>query len=148
MMANELNTVTGAIVDAAFNIDVNLGPGLLESVYETILARDLARQGFHVERQKTISFDYQGLWFENAFRVDLLIESQVVVEVKSVVSLAEAHTKQLLTYVRLLDYPAGLLLNFGSSKMKDGIKRVVNRDMSDAGSDPHGSSDSDAGAIR
>ena len=113
-------------MDTAYKIHVNLGPGLLESVYETILARDLARQGFRVERQKCVSFDYEGLWFENAFRVDLLVDSKVVVEVKSAAKLADNHTKQLLTYLRLLDCRAGILFNFGAARLKDGIRRVVN----------------------
>ena len=122
----DLNSVTGAVVDAAFRIHSELGPGLLESVYETILARDLARRGLHVERQKPISFDFEGLYFENAFRVDLLVEGRVVVEVKSATRFAEAHTKQLLTYLRLIDCPVGLLLNFGAPLLKHGIKRIAN----------------------
>lgn len=124
---DHINAITGAIVDAAYGIHVNLGSGLLESVYEKILARDLERRGFQVERQRRFSFEYQGLWFEDAFRVDLLIDSQVVVEIKSVAKLAENHIKQLLTYIKLLDCRVGLLLNFGEARMKDGIKRVANK---------------------
>ena len=122
-----LNTVTGIVIDAAIRIPVGLGPGLLESVYETILARDLAGRGLLVERQKSVSFDFEGLWFEDAFRVDLLVERSVVVEIKSVATIASAHEKQLLTYLRLLDCRVGLLLNFGAAYMKDGIKRIANR---------------------
>jgi iron complex transport system substrate-binding protein len=124
---NELNQITGQIVNAAFRIHFKLGPGLLESAYETILARDLARLGLEVERQKAVSFDYEGLWFEDAFRVDLVVERCVVVEVKSAVALAAAHRKQLLTYLRLLDYRVGLLINFGAPFIKEGIHRIVNR---------------------
>ena len=99
----DLNAITGQVVDSALRIHAKLGPGLLESVYETILARDLARKGFSVERQKPISFDFEGLWFEDAFRADLVIERSVVVEVKSVTALVAAHQKQLLTYLRLLE---------------------------------------------
>lgn len=123
----ELNTVTGNVIDAAIRIHSRLGPGLLESVYETILARDLAARGLHIERQKPVSFDFEGLWFEDAFRLDLLVERKVVVEIKSATNIAPAHEKQLLTYLRLLDCRVGLLLNFGAPYMRDGIKRIANR---------------------
>lgn len=123
----ELNTVTGMVVDAAIRIHMKVGPGLLESVYETILARDLAARGLYVERQKPVSFDFEGLWFESAFRLDLLVERKVVVEVKSATNIAPAHEKQLLTYLRLLDCRVGLLLNFGAPYMRDGIRRIANR---------------------
>jgi iron complex transport system substrate-binding protein len=98
----------------------------MESVYETILARDLARRGLAVERQRTISFDFEGLWFEDACRVDLVVERSVAVEIKSSVTILPRHGQQLLTYLRLLDYRVGLLLNFGAPLMKDGIKRIAN----------------------
>lgn len=123
---NELNVLTGQILDAAFRIHTKLGPGLYESVYETILARDLATKGLFVERQKSVSFDFEGLWFADVFRVDLYVEHTVAIEIKSVSALAAAHEKQLLTYVRLLDCPIGLLLNFGAAHLRDGIKRVIN----------------------
>lgn len=84
---NELNNTTGIIVDTAFRIHSAVGPGLLESVYETILARDLTHRGLHVERQKSISFEYEGLWFEDACRADLIVEHSVIVEVKSAVAI-------------------------------------------------------------
>lgn len=123
----ELNLITGRIVDAAVRIHSTLGPGLVESVYEKILARDLVRNGLHVERQKWQSFEFEGLLFEDAFRPDLVVQNAVVVEVKSVSSIPAAHEKQLLTYLRLLDLRVGLLLNFGAPLMKDGIRRLVNR---------------------
>lgn len=122
----ELNLITGAVIDSAVRIHKGLGPGLLESVYETILARDLARRGYIVERQKPVSFDYDGMWFEDAFRADLIIERAVVVEVKSAAAIAAAHERQVLTYLRLLDYRVGLVLNFGAALLKDGIKRIAN----------------------
>lgn len=122
----EINLITGAAVHAALRIHKKLGPGLLESVYKTILARDLAQKGLSVEREKWVSFDFEGLWFDNACRVDMLIEKAVVIEVKSVEAIAAVHEKQLQTYLRLLDCRAGLLLNFGPALMKDGIKRIVN----------------------
>ena len=126
-MENDPNRVTGVIVDSAFRIHSTLGPGLMEHVYETILARDLRRRGLGVERQWNISFDFEGLWFEDACRVDLVVERCVVVEIKSVATFLPRHHKQLLTYLRLLDYRVGLLLNFGAPTMKDGIKRIVHK---------------------
>jgi GxxExxY protein len=121
-----LRHITGAIVDSALHLHKALGPGLLESVYETILARDLARRGFHVSRQRPISFEYQGLIFNDAFRVDMLVEDQIVVEIKSVEAVAPVHSKQLLTYLRLLGLPVGLLINFGAPYLRDGIVRFAN----------------------
>ena len=121
-----LDETTEKIIGSAIKLHQTLGPGLLESVYEMILARDLERSGLKVERQKPVSFEYDGLWFDDAFRVDLLIEGTVVVELKSVEKLAPVHSKQLLTYLRLLDLPVGLLLNFGAATLKDGLHRVVN----------------------
>lgn len=125
-VARTLDDVTGAIVDAAYGLHRGLGPGLLESVYETVLARDLQRRGLVVERQKSASFEYQGMLFENAFRLDLLVEGRVAVEIKSVERLAPQAYKQLLTYLRLLDLPVGLLVNFGAPTLKAGLHRVVN----------------------
>ena len=122
---HELDDVTGAVVDAAYKLHTRLGPGLLESVYEMILARDLARRGFLVERQRPVSFDYDGLHFQDGFRIDLLVDK--CVEVKSVEQNARVHAKQLLTYLRLLNLQVGLLLNFGAPTAKEGIQRIVNR---------------------
>jgi len=123
----ELNWITGAIVDAGVQIHTKIGPGLLESVYETILARELARQGFHVDRQKSLSFEFEGMRFENVARPDLVVDRTVVVEVKSVARIPLAFEKQVLTYLRILDLRVGLLLNFGAPLMKEGIKRIANR---------------------
>ncbi len=122
-----LDDITGAIVNTAFNLHVALGPGLLESVYEAVLARHLARQGFLVDRQRAVSFEYDGLRFEDAFRVDLLVSRSVVVEIKSVERALPVHSKQLLTYLRLLKLPVGLLINFGAPTLKAGVQRIVNR---------------------
>jgi GxxExxY protein len=103
-----------------------LGPGLLESVYEIILAHELEKIGFFVERQKPISLEYDGLFFEEGFRVDILVEKRVVVELKSVEKLIPVHYKQVLTYLRLLDLQVGLLINFGTPLLKDGLHRIVN----------------------
>ncbi len=122
----DLNHLTGEIVDAAVKLHQGLGPGLLESVYELVLARDLERRCLRVGRQINPAFDYDGMHFENAFRIDLLVEQSVVIEIKSVETISPVHTKQVLTYLRLMDLRVGLLLNFGAPVMKDGIRRVVN----------------------
>jgi GxxExxY protein len=91
-----------------------------------VLARMLERRGFHVERQKPIRFEYDGMVFEDGFRTDLLVDNRVVVELKSVEKLAPVHPKQLLTYIRLMDLPVGLLINFGGETLKEGLRRIVN----------------------
>ncbi len=121
-----LDDVTGIIVDAALRLHRGLGPGLLESVYELVLARDLARRGLLVERQKLVSFDYDGLHFSDMLRIDLLVDARVIVEIKSVEKVAPVHAKQVLTYLRLLQLPVGLLINFGAPTLKEGRHRIVN----------------------
>jgi len=121
-----LDEITGAIVDAAMKIHRELGPGLLETVYEIVLARALLRRGLEVERQKPVRFEYDGMIFEEGFRVDLLVEAAVVVELKSVEKIAPVHGKQVLTYLRLMKLPVGLLLNFGGATLKEGLHRIVN----------------------
>ncbi len=122
----EENEITGIIIDAALRLHIALGPGLLESVYELALAHSLERRGLAVERQVAVGFEYDGMRFDDAFRVDLLVEGCIVVELKSVECLQGVHYKQLLTYVRLLDKRHGLLLNFGQFRLKDGIRRIIN----------------------
>ena len=124
---DDINVLTGRILDSAFRVHRSLGPGLVESVYESVLEKDLARGGLVVARQRSMSFDYDGLHFRNAFRPDLLVNGTVVVEVKSVQRIHPVHRQQLLTYLRVMDYRIGLLLNFGAPLMKDGIIRIVNR---------------------
>jgi GxxExxY protein len=122
-----IDEVTGIIVDAAYRIHTGLGPGLLESVYEVVLARELERNGLRVERQRVVSFEFDGILFLDAFRVDLLVEESVVVELKSVEETIPLHGKQLLTYLRLMNLNVGLLINFGAATLKEGLKRVVNK---------------------
>lgn len=105
-------------------IHIDLGPGLLESVYEVVLARTLEKRGFQVERQKVVRFEYEGIVFEEGFRSDLLSDSRVVVEIKSVENLAPVHFKQTLTYLRLLNLQVGLLINFGAPTLKKDLRRV------------------------
>ena len=121
-----IDDVTGVIVDAAVRLHKGLGPGLLESVYETVLLRDLLRRGLSVVRQKPVSFDYDGLHFSDGFRIDLLVESRVVVEIKSVERIMPVHSKQVLTYLRLMKLKVGLLINFGAPTLKEGLRRIVN----------------------
>ncbi len=123
----QLDQITGEIVDAALKIHMELGPGLLESVYEVILAKDLERRGVRVERQKPIRFEYDGMIFEDGFRMDLLVDSRVVVEVKSVEKCTPVHSKQVLTYLRLTKLNVGLLINFGGATLKEGLHRIVNQ---------------------
>jgi len=118
--------ISAEVVDAAFHLHKDLGPGLLESVYEVVLAKLLEQRGLSVERQKPIPIHYAGLRFDEGFRADLIVEGSLLIELKSVENLAAVHGKQVLTYLRLLDLPLGLLINFGSATFKDGIKRIVN----------------------
>ena len=123
MTENEIATV---VVDAAYQVHVRLGPGLLESVYETVLAYELTRRGLRVVRQQPIPIVYDQITFEEGFRADLVVEEKVIVELKSVEKVQPVHKKQLLTYLRLSDRRLGLLINFGEALIKDGISRVVN----------------------
>ena len=122
----DLDAITEAIIDAAIRIHRDLGPGLLESVYHAVLARALEKRGLHVERQTAVRFEYEGLGFDEGFRADLLVDHDVIVELKSVERLAPVHGKQLLTYLRLMNKPVGLLINFGGNTLKEGLRRVVN----------------------
>ena len=122
----DINAVSADVVDCAVQIHRELGPGLLESVYETVLAALLERRGYAVDRQMPVEIHFEGLRFDNAFRVDLLVDKRLVVEIKSVEKLTGAHAKQQLTYLRLLKQPVGLLLNFSGETMKEGIRRLAN----------------------
>ena len=114
------------IVDAAYKIHLGLGPGLLEPVYEAVLAKSLERSGLKVERQKAVTFNYDGMVFDEGFRLDLVVADAVLVELKSVEKLAPVHSKQVLTYLRLMDLRVGLLINFGVPTLKEGLHRIVN----------------------
>jgi iron complex transport system substrate-binding protein len=122
----DLNDISGQIVDAAIQIHMKLGPGLLESVYARLLAYELEKRGLAVEREVPVPVVYDDVRFEEGFRADLIIEKSVIVELKSVETLAPVHSKQLLTYLKLMDYRLGLLINFGAPLLKDGIKRIAN----------------------
>ena len=120
------NEIAKKILDAAFLVHTKLGPGLLESVYEVVLAHELRKTGIVVERQKPMPITYDGLLFEEGYRTDLLVESKVIVELKSITALSAAHSKQVLTQLRLSGLKLGLLINFGETHLKNGIKRIIN----------------------
>jgi GxxExxY protein len=120
------NQVARIVVDAAFKVHTKLGPGLLESVYEEVLAYELAQRRLRIERQKPLPVVYDDVRLELGYRIDMLVEDQVILELKSVEVVAAVHTKQLLTYLRLADKRLGLLINFGDALIKRGIKRIVN----------------------
>ncbi|WP_029934075.1 GxxExxY protein [Sphingomonas sp. UNC305MFCol5.2] len=122
----DIEQISGDVVDVALRLHRELGPGLLESVYEAILASKLAAMGYRVARQLPIDIEFDDLRFEAAFRIDLLVEDRLLVEIKSVERLSAAHGKQLLTYLRLTKQPVGLLINFGGATLKEGLRRVVN----------------------
>ena len=121
------NEIATQIVDAAYKIHRALGPGLLEPVYEAVLAYELEKRGLRVVRQQSIPVVYETVQLEVGFRADLIVEGKVIVEIKSVEVIAPVHKKQLLTHLRLTDLRLGLLINFGAPLIKDGISRVVNR---------------------
>lgn len=123
MTENEIGTV---IVETAVEVHRQLGPGLLESVYEIILAHELAGRSLRIERQVPIPIIYKSLTFDEAFRADLLVEGKVILELKSIEQINNAHRKQLQTYLRLTNLKLGYLLNFGAALMKEGIFRFVN----------------------
>jgi len=120
------NEIGKLVVDSAIAVHRELGPGLLETVYEVILAHELRQRGLGVERQVPISIELRGIKFDEAFRADIVIEGKVVVELKSVEQVTGAHKKQLQTYLRLTGYKLGFLLNFGEALMKKGVTRAVN----------------------
>ena len=123
MTENEIGKIT---LDSAFAVHRELGPGLLESVYEAVLAAELLQRELSVERQVPVTIRYKGMTFDEAFRADLVVEEKVIVELKSVERVSEAHKKQVQTYLRLTGCKLGFLLNFGEALMKRGITRVVN----------------------
>ena len=123
MNEKEIGTI---IIDTAYNLHKDLGSGLLESVYEVLLAKLLAQKGLKVQRQVSIPIEYAGEHFDEGFRVDLFVEGKVIVELKSVEKIHNAHKKQLLTYLKLTNTKLGYILNFGAALMKEGIERIAN----------------------
>jgi len=120
------NEIATQIVDAAFKIHTTLGPGLLESVYEAVMTEELSRRGLQVIRQQAIPVVYESVRLDIGFRADLIVESKVIVEIKSIEQIAPVHKKQVLTYLRLANIRLGLLINFNVNLIREGISRVVN----------------------
>jgi len=123
MNENEIGSI---VVDCAIRLHMELGPGLLENVYEVLLGHQIQETGLQVERQVSIPIEFHGIRFDEGFRADMIVERKVIVELKSVESVNKAHKKQVLTYLRLTGLKLGYLLNFGQALMKDGIYRIVN----------------------
>ncbi len=122
----DIEEIAREVVDSGYKVHSKLGPGLLESVYEVVVAKLLTGRGLNVERQKSVPIIFEGLRFDEGFRADLLVEGKLLVEIKSVENLCTVHGKQVLTYLRLLNLPLGLLMNFRGPIFKNGIKRIVN----------------------
>ena len=120
------NQITQAIIGAAMDVHRELGPGLLESAYEACLAYELIQRGFKIERQKGLPVKYRNVTLDCGYRMDLLVEDKVVVEIKALESLHPVHKAQLLSYIRLSGHKVGLLINFNVTVLKTGIKRVIN----------------------
>ncbi|GEM70249.1 hypothetical protein SAQ01S_00150 [Sphingomonas aquatilis NBRC 16722] len=128
----DIDQISGDVLDLVLRIRRDLGPGLLESVYETVLAGKLSAAGYRVARQRPVAIEFEGMRFDAAFRIDLLIDERLLVEVKSIERLTIVHAKQLLTYLRLTHQPVGLLINFGGATLKEGVRRIVNDHRSSA----------------
>ena len=123
---SNIDSITGEILDAAIKIHRNFGPGMLESVYEKLLEAELRKRGFVVESQKPISFNYEGMSFNDAFRIDLLVDGKVIVELKSTEKMSLVYHKQVKTYLKISGLKVGLLINFGMATLKEGFARIVN----------------------
>jgi GxxExxY protein len=123
MTENEIGT---RVIEAAIAVHKGLGPGLLETVYEVVLARELEDRGLHVQRQVTVPISYKGIRFDEGFRADMIVEGKVILELKSVEKATGAHKKQVQTYLKLTGCKLGYLLNFGEEVMRSGITRCVN----------------------
>ena len=128
----DIDAISGDVIDVALRIHRELGPGLLESVYETVLAGKVLDMGYMVDRQRPIDIEFEGQRFPAAFRIDLLVDERLIVEIKSVDALNNAHLKQLQTYLRLIKQPVGLLINFAGATLKEGLRRVVNNHVPSA----------------
>ena len=125
-MSDELERLARIAVDCGFKLHEALGPGLLESVYEACLSHSLTERGLSVERQKIIPIRFNGIYLEEGFRADLLVEGRLLIELKSTEGHSPLHAKQVITYLRLMNLPLGLLINFGAATFKQGVRRLVN----------------------
>jgi GxxExxY protein len=126
MDTQNIENLSALVVNTAFRLHRDLGPGLLESVYEVVLAKQLEAQGLAVARQVIVPINFAGLTIDEGFRADIIVQNALVIELKSVEALARVHHKQVLTYLRLMNLPLGLLINFGCGTFKEGIKRIIN----------------------
>ncbi|QJB70764.1 GxxExxY protein [Parasphingorhabdus halotolerans] len=126
-MKNSIEALSEIAVDCGYKLHVNLGPGLLESVYEALMANALRQRGLPVDRQVPIKIEYDDIVLEEGFRANLLVDKQLLIELKSTERFAPVHAKQVLTYLRLMKLPLDLLMNFGAPTFKDGCKRIVNQ---------------------
>ena len=134
MSLRDIDVISGDVVDVALRLHRDLGPGLLESVYEAVLAGRLSSLGYAVARQQPVGIEFETVKIDAAFRIDLLIDERLIIEIKSVEQLLPVHSKQLLTYLRLTGQPVGLLINFGGATLKEGVKRLVNNHRPSASS--------------
>ncbi len=130
ILSAEIERLASAVIDCGLKVHIDLGPGLMESVYEAVLENRLAKQGLSIERQKAVGIHVDGLTLPDAFRADLLVEGKLLLELKSIERLGTIHNMQMLTYLRLMNLPLGLLLNFGGESFKQGIKRIINNHAS------------------
>lgn len=126
LRSDDLENVARIAVDCGFQIHTQIGPGLLESAYEALMAEALRQAGLVVKRQVSVPLVYNGVVVDNAFKIDLLVEESLIIELKSVEKIAPVHGRQVMTYLRLADLRLGLLMNFGQAMFKDGVRRVVN----------------------
>ncbi len=132
----DIDAISGDVLDVALRLHRDLGPGLLESVYEAVLAARLEQMGYSVARQRPVDIEFEGARIEGAFRIDVLVDERLIIEIKSVERLLAVHAKQLLTYLRLTKQPVGLLINFGGETLKEGVRRLVNNHQPSASSAP------------
>jgi iron complex transport system substrate-binding protein len=123
---DDIEDLARRVVDCGYRLHRDLGPGLLESAYEAILFEMIRQSGMSVQRQVSVPLRYSGVVIDNAFKIDLLVESALVIELKPVEKLSAVHGKQVLTYLRLMGLPLGLLMNFGQATFKDGLRRIAN----------------------
>ena len=123
---SDLEALAKTAVDCGYQLHKQLGPGLLESVYEILMCESLKERGLAFERQLAVNIKFNGIVIDNAFRADILVEGQLLIELKSTETHSPVHAKQLLTYLRLMELPLGLLMNFGAASFKEGIRRIAN----------------------
>lgn len=123
----EINEITELIIRCAIAVHTELGPGLLESAYQQCLFHEIASEGLNVEKEKSLPLVYKGIKMESGYRIDLLVENKVIVEIKSVEELTDVHVAQVLTYLKLSNNKIGLLINFNAYRVKNGLRRLINK---------------------